>query len=262
MQLEQKLVILMITTFFFPNLRLFFHQGVAKTVNVLIPPSDKGLSAIHTPVTFTSDNDIYAFNRNEYSSVTDMKGRRMRYADLVEDGMYTLSGGLLEATRNGAIRAQAEDKVLKLESGLSLCRELGPLSHLHSNVVFHDANGSPLAEFDAVVHVGGQDVPESTAYIVEAQFSPPLTKIDKLLKKADLFSTNLLSLPHYSTVTTVIPVLAGRHWKPDVIKQCISKGIMRLEPSGAGLKLIRLQKRSFSSLPRCLSYQHINKQNI
>ena len=116
--------------------------------------------------------------------------------------------------------------------------EVGLNSRLHENLIF-EHNGKKLEVDGIVVHKGGKDIANSTAYVIESQITPSITRIDNLIDKVDLFRSYISTSDHFRSVTHVVPVLAGKKWNQDVIDNCARKNIWRVTPSGRSYKVIR-----------------------
>jgi hypothetical protein len=99
-----------------------------------------------------------------------------------------------------------------------------------------------------IVHVGGENFANSTAYIVECSSSPAQTKVEKLVKKVENFKILSKFDKHFSACTNFVPVLGGRHWDPSVLKECIDRKVWTVSPSGLGYTV----SRNFSTLLRRL----------
>ena len=162
------------------------------------------------------------------------------FANLKSDGVYTFFGAFYKTNENDSRRRQVDDKVLEFESALAVKKELGPFAHIHPNVVFLDENGNRAMELDAVVHVGEENVPGSTAYIVECSYSPQLGEVQRLAEKVDRFLKFSKKDKHFESVTNVVPVLAGRHWTSDTMKAATAANQWRVHPSGAGYDVVRV----------------------
>jgi hypothetical protein len=97
---------------------------------------------------------------------------------------------------------------------------------------------------DAIVHVGGETIYNSTAYLVEASYSPQVNEIQILTEKVKKFKKLLPRDKHFKTITNVVPVLAGRHWGGPSVKAAEAAKLWRVAPSAKGYEVIR----SFHSL--------------
>eukprot|EP01033_Poteriospumella_lacustris_P011538 gene11538-8221_t len=94
-------------------------------------------------------------------------------------------------------------------------------------------------ELDAVVHLGDEGVVTSTAYIVEAAYSPQENEVKVLSDKVEKFKQLAASHPHFKAVNSVIPVLAGRHWSQRTVDAATAAKQWRVVPSGAGHQIVR-----------------------
>ena len=135
-----------------------------------------------------------------------------------------------------------DDKVFEFESAVAVKNAIGGTAHIHSNAVFMDQSDPPKTamEVGAVLHEGDESLPNSVAYhLVEASYSPQPGEVEVLEQKASKFMILAKFHPHYRTVTTVIPVLAGRHWTEETIRAASHAKLWRVQPSGLGYQIIR-----------------------
>jgi hypothetical protein len=194
-------------------------------------------------VTFRNEADYKEYCR-------DFEGRARRrddvigcdvvllYEDLKDGGVYKFGGELHRIVAEDKQHRQVDAKVFEHESILAVQSDIGEDAHVHQNVILKDHNST--REFDGIVQTRGENVPDSTAYIIEAQISPPLETIETLQNKINFFEKCCPSSPHFKNVTKVVPILAGKHWSKEVINACTAKGIWRVTPSaGNGYKIIR-----------------------
>jgi len=214
-----------------------------KTITLIYPNVTEKDEVVKCKVILEDKKDYY-----EYCRANNARIRRrdeeekidcyLSYNEIVNGGVYAVGGEFFRSIAEDKQHRQVDAKVFEHESGLAVQSEVGSGSHLHENIVIeHDGN---KREIDGiVVHKGGQDVPNSTAYVIEAQISPPITKIDKLLNKVELFKKYIPSSPHFRSVTKVIPVLGGKKWSKDLTEACVAKNIWRVTPSGNGYKIIK-----------------------
>ena len=183
------------------------------------------------------------------------------YDALVHGSIYCLHNGYYTAVLNGRTRAQVEASVLESQVALAMVNDIGNGAHVHPNVKFVDKKTKKdIAEIDSVVvvHVGGEDVPDSVAYVIECALSPQVKDVKLLLDKVEVFQLHAPSLPHFRSVETIVPVLGGKMWSDEAIQECkarsetcVSRGmrpILRIQPSGKDFKVIR----GFSTFARTL----------
>ena len=218
----------------------------SKTVKIIFP-SDTNESGVDMRTRmFENQNDFTQYCRAHNGSLC-LYERDLCYKDIVDGGVYAFGGAYFRASFNESLYRQVDAKVFEHESALSVQSYVGQKdAHIHSNYIF--SQDDKVSEIDGIVHVGGQNILNSVAYVIEAQLNPPLSKIDKLLKKVSLFSKHIPNSEHFKSVTNVIPVLAGKHWSPELDKKCVEKNIWRVCPSGLGYKVIR----SFSTISKML----------
>lgn len=214
-----------------------------KTVTLIYPSVTDKDEVVKCEVTFKDEQDCHNYCRTNNGRIKmrdEERGidRFLPYDEIVDGGVYAIGGEFFRAVAEDKQHRQVDAKVFEHESALAVQREVGKGAHIHENILFeHDKQNR---EIDGIVlHLGGKDVPNSTAYIIEAQISPPLTKIDKLLDKVRLFEKFHPSSSHFNSVTKVVPVLAGKRWSEDVIKACAKEKIWRVTPSANGYKIIR-----------------------
>jgi len=154
-----------------------------------------------------------------------------------ENQTYRIKSPYYDAILDDRVRRQVDDKVLELEVGLAVKRELDAVNkglvHLHSN--FHIGN----KEFDGiVVHVGNENQ-ESDAYIIECGYNPNIDKVASVFNKIDAFKGSYKSDAHFATVRRIIPVFGARHFRPEVSKYCLKQKIWQVKPNGFGYQLVR-----------------------
>ena len=115
-----------------------------------------------------------------------------------------------------------------------------PLAHIHSNVVFKSEHNATIMQLDAIVHVEGEGISGSTAYVVESSYhSPQLKEVQELKKKAAMFELWAKSDAHFESVTKVVAVLAGRLWPIETVDAAIAANQWRVQPSAAGYSVLR-----------------------
>ena len=110
---------------------------------------------------------------------------------------------------------------------------------VHPNVIFFDQEKIPIMELDTVVHVGGETIRDSTAYVIESAYSPQPKEVQVLIDKVAKFTALAKTDPHYQTVTKVVPVLAGHQWPDATVKAASAAKVWRVLPSGSGHQIVR-----------------------
>ena len=198
-----------------------------------------------------------------YRNIDDVTGVVkcvQEFEDLEDGSIYYLYNDYYSSNVKYKTRTQAEDRVLEEKHSMALVNHAGGNSHVHRNIKFKDENGKDIAEIDriVVVHKGGEDVPNSVAYVLESATSPQVKDAKILLDKVDFFNIHAPSLPHFRSVGSVVPVLGGKIWSDEVIQECkarnetlVSRGmspILRIQPSGKDFKVIR----GFSTFARTI----------
>ena len=135
-----------------------------------------------------------------------------------------MGGEWRDAMRNDKKDRQTEAKVLEVEAGGSVQRELGGNAHRHMNVIMMNDKNEILMDVDSVVvHVGGQDVANSAAYVVEAAQSPQPREVDVLLRKVERFKKLTPTNVHFKkSCRTFVPMLADRNWPNETLSLCRS----------------------------------------
>jgi hypothetical protein len=117
----------------------------------------------------------------------------------------------------------------------------GIVAHIHQNVKFtNPVSGKDAVEIDAVVlHVGGENVAGSSAYLLECALSPQAKDVQIIQKKLEVFNAYAKTSRHFSTVNNVVPVLAGRNWSAEIVDACEASKttLWRVSPSGKSLKV-------------------------
>jgi hypothetical protein len=208
-----------------------------KRVYVIFPAVEKNEVPRKNLVTFESDADIHKFNRVHHGSLSHANtGVVMNLANFIDDEVYTFIGGFYEANRSRQRRGQEDDKVFEHVAGLTVKNEVGAGAHMHANVIY-PPTGDAQFEIDCVIHDGHETV-SSTAYVVESSNSPQVREVDILLKKVEKFKASAHDMPHFKSVKTFIPVLAGRLWPKETIDMCDEKKIVRVTPSGGAYKVV------------------------
>lgn len=211
-----------------------------KCIFVVSPPVEKNDVPTISKIRVQSQEDLDKFCSINHGWLVDSKSERAMFSNLIEDGTYTFAGSFYKATENDVRRRQVDDKILEFESALAVKSSVGPNCHIHPNVTFFDdKNKKKLMEIDAVVHVGGEDVPESVAYIIEASYSPQLSEVESLANKVRKFKELAPKHPHFKSVNSVVPVLAGRHWPKTTMDAAVAAKQWRVFPSGAGYQIVR-----------------------
>ncbi len=171
-------------------------------------------------------------------------GKRLRRTieELDDKGVYVIVGGTYGTMMTKRARQQVEDKVLELEAALAVQKYLKKQhkidSHIHQNVKFTES-GQDKLEIDAIVmHTSCEDA-GSSAYLIECALSPQVHDIEKLHTKVGRFKTYANTLPLFSSVDKVIPVLAGRNWSRETIDECNASNttLWRVSPSGESLQV-------------------------
>ena len=204
-----------------------------------MPPTEKNGEAEVIRVPVSSEKDLETFCKVHRGSLSSSSNTIATYKNLVEDGTYHFVGAFYRAVVNDTRRRQVDDKVLEYESALAVKIAVGSDAHIHPNVVFFDDNKKSVMELDAVVHVGGEGVANSTAYIVEAAYSPQETEVKVLSDKVERFKKLAANHPHFKAVSNVIPVLAGRHWLQRTVDAATAAKQWRIVPSGVGYQVVR-----------------------
>ena len=219
---------------------LVFYVYSGKQLTVVFPPLEKYDKPKSLVITIHNSEEWKDFVRNEHGRV-EKDGRIVNNYEELEDGyIYVMGGDWRDAMQNDKKHRQTECKVLEAEAGASVQRELGGNAHRHMNVIFEDKKKNVLMEVDSVVvHVGGQDVANSAAYVVEAAQSPQPREVDVLLRKVERFKKLAPTNVHFKSCRTFVPVLAGRNWPTETLSLCRSKGVWTVSPSGGGYTVSR-----------------------
>lgn len=166
------------------------------------------------------------------------------YDGIVEGATYSFAGGFYDAVKNDVVRRQSDDKVLEAEGAAAVeehVRLLGHSNvHTHANEKFLGENKESVLKVDAIVHIGGENIQGSMAYLVETANAPKPYEVDVIEGKVRLFQSLTKSHPHYKTVETVVPVLVGRRWSPETLKRARVSKLLIVKPNGSGYSAIRL----------------------
>ena len=216
-----------------------------KVIIVIIPVTEKyGVPEI-VQVPISSEEDLTFFCQVHEGYLKNSANMTATYKNIETDGVYTFYGSFYSAIDNESRRRQLDAKVLECESVLAVKKELGPFAHIHRHVVLLDENGNRTMELDAVVHLEEENVPGSTACIVECSFSPRLGEVQRLSEKADRFLKFAKRDKHFGSVTSVVQVLAGRHWTNETLLAASAANQWTVQPSGARYDVVRvLQNRT------------------
>jgi len=218
-----------------------------KTVTLIYPSVSDKDKIMTCKMTFSDKDEYvnYCRSNNGWIRKRDEESNEdkyLSYAEIVNGGVYAFGGEYFRATTEDRQHRQVDSKVFEHETALAVQAEVGNgdnnVTHIHENVVFV-VEGKKREIDGIVVHKGGTGIPGSIAYVIEAQISPPLSKVDKLIDKVELFQKYIPSSPHFNTVTQVIPILAGKIWSKDLTNACVERKIWRVTPSGRGFKIIR-----------------------
>lgn len=132
---------------------------------MVIPGVNKGDSDQVLTLPITCDADLKDFCQIQQGSLVDENNKVMTFSTVITDHTYRLFGALYQAT------AFDKRRVLQREAAVAVREAVGGSAHVHHNVTLFDGT-TPLMEVGAVVHVSEDDVPQSTAYLVEAAHSP------------------------------------------------------------------------------------------
>ena len=237
-----------------------------KTIYVCLPSEMKNGVPKIFEVRLNSNAEMKEFMKengggmlsNDNNTVAGViKGART-YNDIIDGSTYYLVNGYYDAVLNNRTRAQVEDRVLEEQVCSAMVNDIGEGAHVHRNVKFVDPiTKKDIVEIDrAVIHKGGEGVPNSVAYIVECALSPQKNDVNLLEETVDIFNLHAPSSPHFRSVVEVVPVLGGKMWSEEVIQECrktnatrVLRGlrpILRIQPSGKDFKVIR----EFSSFAR------------
>ena len=233
--------------------------GKTKTIYLCLPSEMKNgvpkilkyqwnsTDAMRKSVKNQGGGDLY----RDVDSVTGVMDCVQSFDDLVDGSVYYLANGYYDAILSNRTRAQVEDRVLEEQLSSALVEYLGGIAHVHRGIKVKDEQGKDKAEFDRiVVHEGGEDMPDSVANVLECALSPQVKDVEILLDKVELFKLEVVpSSSHFRSVGTVVPVLGGRMWSEEVVRECktksearVSRGmspILRMQPSGKDFKVIR-----------------------
>jgi hypothetical protein len=222
-------------------------------VIVVTPPVDERREAVAQEVTFSRKN--FLSQMRVFHGVLCRNGQAIVEFDKLEAGAtYVLGGGFFESVQDDKTRRKSDDKVLEVE-GAECVRKFvhdtfkGDV-HLHLNVkdfVKKGDVGQSMEVDGVVVHQGGQDKPNSTAYVVECANAPQDEEVDKLFKKMEHFKQFARSSDHFRSCTTFVPVLVGKNWSnAKTVTKCNSQNVWRVQPGGARYEVVR----SFATLLR------------
>ena len=238
--------------------------GGTKTVTVFLPSEVKNERPMDCKLRVKDDAQLEKFlksnGRGWLTIVNDTISSDavvvQTYDDLVDGSTYYFCNGHYNAVRNSQTRAQVEDKVLEEQVSLAMVNDLGKGAHgkgahVHRNVKLVDEKTKQdIAELDrvVVVHEGGEDVPDSVAYVIECALSPQVKDVKLLLDKMEVFRLHTNSSSHFRSVGKIVPVLAGKMWSEEVIQECKAKSatrvsggmdpILRIQPSGKDYEVI------------------------
>lgn len=223
-----------------------------KTITVITPPLDKHDVAEVETLSLQSNAELTAYKKESHGSLyfgANLDQLVMRIQQLSDGDVCRLGGKFFDSFANKRQHEQVSAKVLEIEAALCVERDVGPGAHRHNNYIFYNDKNIPILEIDGIiVHVGGERVANSTAYIVECSSSPQLSEVEKLLEKVKKFECEAKTDKHFSACTNFIPVLGGRHWDASVTKECFARKVWTVSPNGLGYSVLR----NFSTLVRRL----------
>jgi hypothetical protein len=217
-----------------------------KVITVIIPQEEKDKAEVRK-VSLTSNKELQTYLKNQRGAFLYRQGEErdlIRLEDLDHEVQYVIGGGKYNAITGKKKRSQVEDRVFELEAALAVQESLktrGIDAHIHNNVKIIDPeSGNDIMEVDAVVHVGGENVIGSTAYLVECALTPQKNDVEKITKKVEEFKVHSKMMSHFSSVVEVVPVLAGRNWLPETIDECRKSRmkLWRVCPSSKSLQVI------------------------
>ena len=104
-----------------------------------------------------------------------------------------------------------DDIVFEQDAAMAVQREVGgDDTQFRNNFKFLGENRDEIAEFGGiVVHKSGENVVNSTAYVIECSYSPQIGEVAKLQEKVELFKRLAHGHKYFGTVTKFVPVLGG-----------------------------------------------------
>lgn len=195
-----------------------------------------------TKATFNNQEAVDKFLDREHGYLLNAAGETIGLFELLEDGAtYRLTGSYWNIVQSKRDREQADSRIFELEIFRTLQNEFGKGAHLHENYKFTE-NNKDVAEIDAIVHLGGEGINNSSAYIVECTYTPQLGDIKMVNSKVDIFKKYYLKDQHFKSVNVnnIFPVLAGKKWEPNVIDAVKNaKNILRIGVSGSRFQIYR-----------------------
>ena len=221
-------------------------SGKAKTIFVVIPPTDKDDEAKTIQYTLEDDKAMQRIEWIHNGVLTSGDTAVINFRDVVDQGMYILSGAFYWAYRNGRTKAQIDSKLVEIEctQAVRACLVQNGVedAHLHLNIKDHDDTRNCIFEIDGVVHSKQAGSPNATAYVVETAYSPQPRKIQQLLEKVEMLKKSAQSKSsHFHNCTSFVPVLGGRSWSEETTAMCkaYNPPIWRVKPSGASYQVHR-----------------------
>jgi hypothetical protein len=185
-----------------------------------------------TAVSLRNQAEFQSYCDRERGSIKSNDTIINNFCDLQDGHTYLIDGGYWNTVTNDMQRQQAEDTQLKRETTLIVNSSIdSPNTHIHNNYIIKK-DDTTLVEYDGLIHIGGNDIPYSKVYLIECQYNPPISKIDKILDKVEIFKSHIADSDHFKSVTNVQCVLGGRIWDPKVIARCQEHKIWRVAPNG------------------------------
>ncbi len=142
------------------------HSGPPKIVTVVYPSVEKGAAPGDMTVKLNNETEFKAFRVEHQCALTGRDGVSvMSFNDLLNNGVYSLSGPLYQARVSRIKREQVDDRIFDFEAGYAVHRYVSDSAsdknvvHLHTNVTHVDATTKQTTiEIDnIVVHSAGED---------------------------------------------------------------------------------------------------------
>ena len=168
--------------------------------------------------------------------------------ELVDGSTYYLVNFYQYAVPNSITMNNILHRVLESQVSSTLVNAIGEGAHVHRNVKFTDEQTQKvLAELNRViVHKGGEDVPDSEVYVMEYDLSPQIRDVNRLLDMVEVFRLHAPTSAHFRSVGKIVPVLGGKIWSEEVIRECEARSEIRaLEGMGPILRIQHLSGNDF-----------------
>ena len=210
-----------------------------KTVFLSFPSSSKVDEHVTKTLTFCGREDFNRYLDDEHVGFLNPDTNEVFYSyDLLVSGRHYFASGrrIDDERRHQSTQAAAAD-ILQRKAAVAVSRSMEAGAVIHSNVKF-ELNGKHH-KYDAIVVRAHEVTKPFVAYIVENSHSVQPGDVAWLLQRVETFKAWAATSYRYKTVATFVPVLAGRCFPEETIRECIAHNVSRVARSGESYEWIR-----------------------